>query len=73
MAFCVPANDSTPITLDAEHGIYPTGGGNQVDGNSLFALITVFTNIANGNWAGPPSTSPTRPLSFRKRLAAAAA
>lgn len=51
-----------------------TAGNN---GYSLFSLVQALDNIANGNWAGPPSYSssgngPTRPLGFRDRLAAAA-
>jgi hypothetical protein len=45
--------------------------GTLVSGYSLFALVVALDTIANGNWAGP-GNPPSRPLSFRDRLAPAA-
>ncbi|MGO9155438.1 hypothetical protein [Mycobacterium sp.] len=41
-------------------------------GYSVSALVQVLDNIADGNWAGPPTGARIAELSFRGRLAAAA-
>jgi hypothetical protein len=41
-------------------------------GYSLFLLVQCLDAIASGSWANSPGNAPTRPVSFRDRLAAAA-
>jgi hypothetical protein len=79
---CSVLNLSGYMAPDVPGGTFATNG--VIGSCSLWALVQCLNAIANGNWAGPPSTgqdsfsgpgagpAASRPIGFRDRLAAAA-
>jgi hypothetical protein len=72
----IPNGSLTTVEGDIVGGVIV---GPTVEGYSMFALVMLFDNIPTGSWLGPggvilgtPLSGPSRPLSFRDRLAAAA-